>query len=354
MAYLQLVASDQRFDKPALRTIVAWRLKEREDDLFEVKQLEGLVRDQEVQWIRWVIFSIHSVPYSVYTWLYDGPEAGKEVASLRNGGVTWGLASRQRVSRVSMREGRIVLEYSNHIGVDVRATCRDTLLCHHSSSTLSLDAVTSLSPRRPLEWSYSIDITSMPVEFSVLRSPRFSQIRERMLTDVEHVPSLPIPLPNRPRLYTIDTSSFDTPHVPPPLRSCPPFRNNGRFHQQSGRHRPSNIPYAKPPTDRDLGRPRGTLPPSGPASTLASRLSRPQINPNGKPGRQPQGTPPLLHRDRIEAKKAQASAHSKLNEKLGGEEMRQWLRSRVIGEGIMDMSVSSEGINNHAVAKVDL
>lgn len=38
----------------------------------------------------------------------------------------------------------------------------------------------------------------------------------------------------------------------------------------------------------------------------------------------------------------QKAAHSRLNEKLGSEDMKEWLRSRMIQAGVMDMSVSVE------------
>jgi len=41
---------------------------------------------------------------------------------------------------------------------------------------------------------------------------------------------------------------------------------------------------------------------------------------------------------------AQKAAHSRLNEKLGSEEMKTWLRSRVLQEGVMNMSVSTRDV----------
>jgi hypothetical protein len=115
-------------------------------------------------------------------------------------------------------------------------------------------------------------------------------------------------------------------------------------YRQSGRMRPANLPYAKSPMDRDPGnRPRGTLPPSASTSGLVAGLGGRggKINPNVRPGRQAQGTPPGLQKDRAEGQRIKTVAHSRLNEKLAGDGMREWLRSRMIGEGIMNMSVSN-------------
>lgn len=113
------------------------------------------------------------------------------------------------------------------------------------------------------------------------------------------------------------------------------------FRHQTGRHRPRNdAPYAKPLNDR--------LGPGGPPSrngqpTLAERMGRggSRVAATLNPRRLPEGTPPILkQREGAERREAQSKAHAKLNEKLGSEEMKQWIRSRQIAPGVMDMSVS--------------
>ena len=146
----------------------------------------------------------------------------------------------------------------------------------------------------------------------------------------------PRPPPIRP---IINTSLRPYPdHLPPHPRSCPVFRS--RYPYQTGRHRPNNnTPYAKPPGDRDGS--SGRRRPDGPPPPLATRLhkaGKTNLNPN--PRRQPVGTPPILKQARVENKAAQEASHAKLRKQLGSEDMKQWLRSRLIGEGIMDMSVS--------------
>jgi len=156
------------------------------------------------------------------------------------------------------------------------------------------------------------------------------------------------PLPfydrSRPSRPTIDTDVrfFPTP-IPPSLRSCPAFRP-GNFPHQTGRHRPPKAPYAKIPNDRNDGAPRRGRSAPDPSGPLAARMSHAKIpiNPNSR--RDPVGTPRILDQGRPERMEAQKAAHSRLNEKLGGEEMKTWLRSRVLQEGVMNMSVSTRDV----------
>jgi hypothetical protein len=216
------------------------------------------------------------------------------------------------------------------------------------TSSLHLPQSRPRSPR-PNPYSSHHNFQSparMLFDSSALRPSRFWTRGDSMLTDVGTIiPRSPLSHAYSPRnqyryppsgvnLHEPPRCSF-LPHFPP---SCP---RRYRFPKQSGRHRPASIPYGKPPADRDAGgRPRGTLPPNGPpGSNLAARIGRGTINPNSAPGRLPRGTPAGLQKDRAEVKKAQGAAHASLNEKLGGEDMKQWLRSRLIGEGVLNMSV---------------
>lgn len=67
----------------------------------------------------------------------------------------------------------------------------------------------------------------------------------------------------------------------------------------------------------------------------------------GRPGptsaqlkRLPAGTPPILKGDAAQRMKEKKASQSKLSEMLRSEEMKNWLRSRLRGEGVLDMGVS--------------
>ena len=107
---------------------------------------------------------------------------------------------------------------------------------------------------------------------------------------------------------------------------------------QTGRHRPPNAPYAKPTRDRDEGPSRRGPPIPNGVVPIAARMTRTKM-PINHARRDPIGTPTALRPPRSETAKA---AHSKLNEKLGSEEMKAWLRSRILQEGVMNMSVGCE------------
>ena len=158
------------------------------------------------------------------------------------------------------------------------------------------------------------------------------------------------PLPPRPRpLYPNDRYRPPRPHIytqfyhvpatiPPSLRSCP-VSGHRIVPIQTGRHRPPNTPYGRPSNDRIEGQNgRGrTIP--GAKAPLITRLqpSRTPINPNSR--RDPIGPPQVNNRIPPERVEAQKAAHSKLNEKLRSEDMKMWLRSRLLQEGVMNMSV---------------
>ncbi|ODO05700.1 hypothetical protein I350_04760 [Cryptococcus amylolentus CBS 6273] len=96
---------------------------------------------------------------------------------------------------------------------------------------------------------------------------------------------------------------------------------------QTGRHRPpvngrDDSPYAKRPTNV-----------AKPARGRGGRHSH--------PGRNPAGTPPTLadlRRGGTPSKAETDHANSQLKQKLGSEEMKAWLRSRMISPGVLDMS----------------
>ena len=109
---------------------------------------------------------------------------------------------------------------------------------------------------------------------------------------------------------------------------------------QTGRHRPAQTPYGRNQQQQngEGGRPirtrstTGNLP-SSPVAGRASRGGKPSVNLNNT-RRQPVGTQTPLN------KRLQDSSHAKLSAKLGGEDMKDWLKARFKGNGVMDMSVS--------------
>ncbi|WWC94780.1 hypothetical protein V866_001629 [Kwoniella sp. B9012] len=101
---------------------------------------------------------------------------------------------------------------------------------------------------------------------------------------------------------------------------------------QTGRHHPSNNannkPYQKP----------GSL---ASRMTPASSSSRDGRHPrNGSNNaRNPTGTPPVIKQlQTISGKAEREHSKSELTKKLHGEEMKEWIRKRVIGDGVLDMS----------------
>ncbi|WVR07757.1 hypothetical protein IAU60_004800 [Kwoniella sp. DSM 27419] len=105
---------------------------------------------------------------------------------------------------------------------------------------------------------------------------------------------------------------------------------------QTGRHRPlnnaDNKPYQKPP----------------PPGSLASRMSGVGTSGNrggrggrGAPqsGRNPAGTPPYLQQLKNQGNKSERDhARSELNKKLNSDEMKNWIKNRMIADGVLDMS----------------
>lgn len=95
---------------------------------------------------------------------------------------------------------------------------------------------------------------------------------------------------------------------------------------QTGRHRP---PQGTQQGDKPYGKPtRGT----------ARRGGRGGVS---NAGRVPAGTPPGITAIRQAPSKAEKDhAKSELSRKLSSAEMKAWLESRMIAEGVLDMSVS--------------
>lgn len=147
-------------------------------------------------------------------------------------------------------------------------------------------------------------------------------------------------VPRLPR-YEIDDPHYPPRHAP---RSSPPFCSQFH-HKQTGRHSGRDTPYAKPPNERNAqstrggrGGAAGRSDQSSPNAKLSGRLGSLK---HGSSRRQPEGTPPILKQQNMaETQAAKKAQHSKLNEKLNSEEMKQWLKSRLLGDGILNMSVS--------------
>lgn len=111
-----------------------------------------------------------------------------------------------------------------------------------------------------------------------------------------------------------------------------PFIHPSRLHYfQSGR-RSKDSPYAKSPSNKSL-------------SSRISGLNPNNNNNSGKkkgrvndPRRAPEGTPDVL-RDNTKSAVVRREQHSKLNDVLKGDAIRQWLRGRMVAPGVVDMSV---------------
>jgi hypothetical protein len=103
-------------------------------------------------------------------------------------------------------------------------------------------------------------------------------------------------------------------------------------------HRQPNKPYGDRP-ERG-GRPNHpNAPPAQSSSSLAARMGQPKPKPVN-PRRLPAGTPPLQRGDHDQRMKDKKSSQTKLSEMLRGDGMKQWIRSRLIEAGVVNMSVS--------------
>ncbi|TXT05944.1 hypothetical protein VHUM_03705 [Vanrija humicola] len=102
--------------------------------------------------------------------------------------------------------------------------------------------------------------------------------------------------------------------------------SNTSIHLQSGRHRPGkDTPYTKPDGKGSLSSRIG--------SVAGSSSSSGQAPPRGG-----KGTPDVLRDNNPKRAQVQSQQHSKLNEVLRGDEIKEWLKSRVIAPGVLDMS----------------
>jgi hypothetical protein len=141
-------------------------------------------------------------------------------------------------------------------------------------------------------------------------------------------------------LHTIANASI--PHISKPSERPPKNRRRGRVHfrmhvdaVQSDRVHRTNKPYAGRPERRKVD--ANGMPIDGPVPQ--SRSGRP-LPTAAQIKRLPAGTPPILKGDAAQRLKEKKASQSKLSEMLRSEEMKQWLRSRLIEEGVLNMSVS--------------
>ena len=141
-------------------------------------------------------------------------------------------------------------------------------------------------------------------------------------------------------LHTISNASIH--HISQPSNRPPPNLRRGRvtfrMHVdpvQSDRVHRTNKPYAGRPDRRKVD--VNGMPIDGPVPQ--SRSGRPPPT-AAQLKRLPAGTPPILKGDAAQRLKEKKASQSKLSEMLRSEEMKQWLRSRLIEEGVLNMSVS--------------
>lgn len=122
-------------------------------------------------------------------------------------------------------------------------------------------------------------------------------------------------------------------------------------HRQTGRHRPPQGTQRPPQGDKPYGKQTG----SRGTARRGGRGGRGGLSVSN-PGRVPAGTPPGITAIRQAPSKAEKDhAKSELSRKLSSAEMKAWLESRMIAEGVLDMSVSVSGsIRQHARSKADI
>jgi len=115
-----------------------------------------------------------------------------------------------------------------------------------------------------------------------------------------------------------------------------------RLRHQTGRHRPGkDAPYAKPSGKSLSSRISGLNGAPGPSTSVAATRGK-RGSTNLNPRRNPEGTPDVLKDRNPKRAQVQQQQHSKINEVLKGEEIRQWIRSRNPAPGVLDMSVSGK------------
>ncbi|RXK37779.1 hypothetical protein M231_04935 [Tremella mesenterica] len=147
-------------------------------------------------------------------------------------------------------------------------------------------------------------------------APSTSHVRRRRRPDI----------PLHARIITFDSSML-------PVLQSAPSNQIRHYVVQSGRHRgpASATPYDRPRHD-------GQISPS--TSNLAARISGPDRTSKKEllPKRPKSGMPIFATARSSERREKMKVQHARLNAVLGGEEIKQWLRSRMISEGVLDMS----------------
>lgn len=108
----------------------------------------------------------------------------------------------------------------------------------------------------------------------------------------------------------------------------PPFIHPSRLSLiQSGR-RSKDTPYNKPSANKSLSSRISSINPNGPVNA-----------PKGKKRGGRDARDDVL-RDNRKADRLEKEQHSKFGELIRGEEIKDWLRSKLIGPGVVNMSVS--------------
>jgi hypothetical protein len=141
-----------------------------------------------------------------------------------------------------------------------------------------------------------------------------------------------------PSLTTTSPGTTTRPALARRLRFAPKSNMQGeRTHRTSkpyaGRPERRRVDANGMPIDNAGPPPRSGRP--GPTSAQLKRL--------------PAGTPPILKGDAAQRLKEKKASQSKLAEMLRSEEMKQWLRSRMRGEGTLDMGVSRFHVHRRAI-----
>lgn len=116
-------------------------------------------------------------------------------------------------------------------------------------------------------------------------------------------------------------------------------------HLQSGR-RSRDAPYAKPDSGSLASRISG---PSG--SNAKGKRRGANLNPSNS-RRAPEGTPDILKDSASRAEQIRRQQHSKLSEVIRGEEIKSWLRSRLVAPGVVNMSdlANDPWLKEHGIA----
>lgn len=149
---------------------------------------------------------------------------------------------------------------------------------------------------------------------------------------------LPLPAYSRSRKLPSRLVVYDSYHdlIPHPPPTCPLPRRPEQHHD---RQRQTGRPYGARPDRNPRPADRSQAAPTG-SPALAARLGRPPTSTHAR--RAPAGTPPILKGDSAQRTKDKKTSQNRLAEMLRSEEMKQWIRSRVIEDGVLNMSVSQK------------